>query len=184
LISSEVGNWVLLLQPLASVAVALAGLVVAIVAAVVGYRNAFGWAPILFVKTQAVIPRKNPQGLGVSIAFEVWNRRKYPVVIRSMDVHWQWLHLEEVLEDDTDQKEKAWRITNANKAIVRQKDFVVPPGNHQSFSAFVRLSPKVEYSRLDPLEGQVRVLVFDPRKRKHKIIAALPMNAEREARLP
>jgi hypothetical protein len=164
LISSEVGNWVLLLQPLASVAVALAGLVVAIVAAVVGYRNAFGWAPILFVKTQAVIPRKNPQGLGVSIAFEVWNRRKYPVVIRSM--------------------EKAWRITNANKAIVRQKDFVVPPGNHQSFSAFVRLSPKVEYSRLDPLEGQVRVLVFDPRKRKHKIIAALPMNAEREARLP
>ena len=61
----------------------LSNFVVTAVALIIGYRTNFGWKPVVLV-TQQVVRDESDFTLGtqLAISFEVWNRWKYPIVLR------------------------------------------------------------------------------------------------------
>src|SRR4051812_38123321 len=72
-------------QLLAYMTLTLVSVLVAIFSAVFTYRNSFGWKPLAFVALHsAAISVTSP--VKASLEFEIWNRRKYPIVVRSMEL--------------------------------------------------------------------------------------------------
>jgi hypothetical protein len=71
------------MQWIASTALTLAGVAIASVAATFGYRQNYGWKPVVLVTSHGFggIGR-NTESFDATCQFEFWNRRKYPVVIR------------------------------------------------------------------------------------------------------
>src|SRR5262249_46876385 len=76
------------MQIAASSAVALMGLVVSIVVGWLGYRNNFGWKPVVLVTERTVAERHDLiDSVSVTMRLEVLNRRKYPLRL-------EWMFLE------------------------------------------------------------------------------------------
>jgi hypothetical protein len=59
---------------------------VAIVAAIIAYRNNFGWKPLCLVKERNFMARGvEKTATHIRLSFELWNRRKYPIAIRMIE---------------------------------------------------------------------------------------------------
>src|ERR1700741_2491930 len=65
------------MQWIASTALTLASVTVAVVAATFNYRQNRGWKPAILVLSQGF-------DIVAWIDFEVWNRRKYPIVVHGV----------------------------------------------------------------------------------------------------
>jgi hypothetical protein len=72
-----------LLQVVTNATLTLVGICIAVASLIVAYRNNFGWGPFVLVRRQRTEVTYN-EGLKrvASLEFEVWNRRKYPIIIR------------------------------------------------------------------------------------------------------
>ena len=89
-------KWVPLVQAGSSIFLGVAGFALAIVTAYWSYRNNFGWEPIVILgrlglqgtyvidQLGNINPPNGQPRYQVRISIEVWNRRKYPVVVRKM----------------------------------------------------------------------------------------------------
>jgi len=75
------------IQLIASLLFGLMSLSVACIALWVAYRNNFGWKPLVLLMSYG-IGGGGALGNVVTCSFEIWNRRKYPVVLREMQVSW------------------------------------------------------------------------------------------------
>jgi hypothetical protein len=73
------------MQWIASTALTVASLIVAVVALRFSYRSNHGWAPIIYIIRQGLSHMGNGEEK-LTIQFEVWNRRKYPIVINACGV--------------------------------------------------------------------------------------------------
>lgn len=70
-----------ILQLIAYCALTLASVIVAIVSAVFGYRSNYGWHPLLIVTNHGFSGVGGSKVHNAQITFELWNRRKYPIVL-------------------------------------------------------------------------------------------------------
>jgi hypothetical protein len=77
------------LQLIAYVALTIASVTITAVSATFGYRQNFGWKPLLLVTGHSLSGEGNKDTHGAIIDFEFWNRRKYPIVIRSIIVQFK-----------------------------------------------------------------------------------------------
>lgn len=85
---------VAVLQLIAYVMLTIASVTVAAVSAFLAYRSNYGWNPLLLVVTRGLRGEQGPPELwAATITFEVWNRRKYPIVIREVLVEFSSLPL-------------------------------------------------------------------------------------------
>jgi hypothetical protein len=140
------------MQWIATTAIALASAAVGIVALIFNYRQNRGWEPIILVVSQ------NYGEDTWWIEFEVWNRRKYPIVVRFVEIKFGNVPL-----DKTPQAAGDWYIFH-NKLCYRGPVTLEPASRHH-FEAGASFKEqtlgKSETVRID-------VYYFDPIANKRK----------------
>jgi len=134
----------------ASAMFTLASVTVAVVAARFSYRQNYGWKPVILVLS----PRfEGTEGdYTARIDFEIWNRRKYPVVIHLVEVELSRskLNYSEALTSHP------WYMSH-NK-LVHREHVRLDPADHHVFEAWA------QFKKHTPEDQTVRINVsyFDP----------------------
>lgn len=78
--------WLMLAQTIATAILGAGAIAVAIVSAVIAYQNNFGWKPVAFPTWHRYSIDPIGRLQSVVFAFDIWNRRKYPIVVRHLSV--------------------------------------------------------------------------------------------------
>jgi hypothetical protein len=156
-------------QLMAYIALTFASVTVAGLSAFIAYRSNFGWKPIALITTRGFRSSIVPDIYFARITFEVWNRRKYPIAVRSAKVTFATLNIidhppEEEPPSDGKKYNVGWH--RQGKRFYYRGDFILAPGAHEQFhleAAFPKRS-------LDDLHDDVTISIthFDPRMSKHK----------------
>ena len=145
-------------QFVAYVTLTITGLTVSVVSLVFSYRNNFGWKPIMFAVTQGLKGLGGEKSYFLVFEFEVWNRRSYPIVIRSAVIEFKDIRFPE--KPQWGDKTEDWH-TQGGTGFYRDEVSVFPT-SHQRFVFEVPF----ETESLDRLRSDVEVtaIVFDPRR--------------------
>lgn len=139
---------------------AAGSIVVALVAVHFSYRSNNGWPPVILVLGHGVSRDTERAGTSASIRFEVWNRRKYPVVLRQMTIEFANLPILDGLEEwRTFQGEAFWSETKS-----------IDPNKPEAFNARMYVE-KLE-GKLQKSPYAISISVFDPVKNKIVTIEA------------
>lgn len=119
-------------QLVAYIMLTVASVTVALVSLVLAYRQHIGWKPIVIFTGHGVrgLPRF-PNHYGAIIHFEVWNRQRYPVVIRSMSLIFEGLEIDPDLQDFT--YDRQWIISGNKLVSLYKVQPTIAPTTHQSF---------------------------------------------------
>jgi hypothetical protein len=151
-------------QLAASTLLAVASLVVALVALHFAYRNNFGWKPLLLLKSHGGSAGSNWSE--ISCTFEIWNRRKYPVVIREMQV----LFGAAKIDFDTpnvEGEETDWWSTESG-GLLHLKTISLQPSQHLEFEA----AGPVRRGDGNPIDAEVWADLYDPRLNASVVLRA------------
>ena len=108
----QVPLWVSLTQIGASLFVGIAGFTLAVVSAKWNYRNNFGYAPTAFIssdKLEAEEDFEETKQYFAVLRFEVWNRQKYPIFVRTMTLTFEDIQL---LPVEDQQVNAPWTVGN------------------------------------------------------------------------
>jgi hypothetical protein len=146
-----------IVQLIAYVTLTLASIIVGVVSALFAYRNNFGWKPLALVVGHSL------EGMGGStiwdapLKFEIWNRRKYPIVVRSIVVEFSNLPLrpETFHTSPTD----AW--FRQGKSFHSRGTTTLSPSTQREFTV---VAPIAEGTTLDDVAALARIKIyyFDP----------------------
>lgn len=177
-----------ILQLIAYVSLTLGSVIVASVSLFVAYRQNRGWKPVLIVTTRGsglIMP--DPKSLEFNkefqlshIGFEVWNRRKYPILLRTVEIKF---HEREPVSTAMPGYEpsKDWLIgLTSMSCTFGAKSILLPASEHMEFRATAPF--KVSDKDLITDRIDVRVYYFDPVRDKHFIIT-VPGSFRKEAKL-
>lgn len=152
-------------QLASSASLTLMGLTVSIVAATFTYRNNFGWKPIVLVTSIGLSSfDSGPEKYNALVDVEVWNRRKYPLIIRGVSVKIDGLDL---IEDRTSGRPD-WHLHR--NTLMLNEEYTIAPQTHEKHKA----SAPFESRSLDELKCPilVNVMIFDPRMNKTETVSA------------
>lgn len=152
------------LQLLAYVSLTAVNLAVAGSALFLSYRQNLGWKPIAFVLSSGW--KAGPDDPGVyrgTLQVEIWNRRKYPIVVRGADVTVSGLDILEprILRDERQE----W--SRYRKTLIHRSDVVLEPNSRHHIEVEFRFKERT----LDDLDEVVNwtVRYFDPRRNKYSL---------------
>jgi hypothetical protein len=152
-------------QLVSSASLTLMGLTVSIVAATFTYRNNFGWRPIVLVTSIGLSSGDSELGTyNALVDVEVWNRRKYPLIIRGVSVKIDGLDL---IDERTPGK-RDWHLYR--NTLVLNEEYTIAPQTREKH----RASAPFERRSLDEIKCPiiVEVLIFDPRMNKTETFIA------------
>jgi hypothetical protein len=168
-------------QFMAYVTLTITGITVAIISLRQSYRSNFGWPPILLDVTLGLKSKTMEDRLGsaVFVGLELWNRRTYPVVLRSMVVTSSRLEFDQRYgrsypDDD-------WVFHDSRSAEYRPKH-VLSGGEHREL---VFEGMLFEEQSLDDLETDLdfECTFYDPQRDKRYVVKRpirYTMKAKRE----
>lgn len=165
-------QYVSVAQFVAYVSLTVGTFTVSLLSLMFSFRQQMGWKPIVVFKSYGIkggnINFDSPNILGAngrlycSVEFEIWNRRKYPIVINVVDVSFSGDFIDNygIL---LNQKEKNW--SGRGSSAVSRKRMVVGGGEHLSFELISKVkdgtsfdnleeSVVVKFSCLDPVRGK------------------------------
>ncbi|MBS4003186.1 MAG: hypothetical protein KGZ91_07410 [Afipia sp.] len=155
------------LQLTAYATLTFVGVCIASAALLFSYRQNFGWSPIVLVTSHGLGGVGGGEEFIVHLDFEFWNRQKYPIVIRNVEVGFGELRLHEKQSHTGEML--TWNTFRGN-AIFRDDIRVNPSDQHQfkCRGAF----PKRTLDDLD-VTATISILYFDPvsNKTNTKIVA-------------
>jgi hypothetical protein len=138
-----------------------------------GYRNNVGWRPLLFFTGHGVEypPPESGSPIKLMIWYELWNRRRYPIVIRSMKLKFaEWR-----VPDDWQHKD--WHASGPN-SVLDHRDHVLEPTSHSRFIGYSsavhpssdnKITLRVSY--MDPRTGRRRLITRNRSIRLRRLIA-------------
>ncbi len=148
------------LQLIAYTSLTLASVFVAASSLYIAHRQNRGWTPLLLANSSGIKIYEGNVFIAV-LEFEFWNRRKYPVVIRQINVQYPTLsykHMQNIGMGE------GW-IGNSRDGLVNRERQNVGPNDHHQFSTvfpFERNSdedfqewPKVSVYYFDPIQGRI-----------------------------
>jgi len=142
-------------QFVASIALTVASLTVAVVSLLFAYRNNFGWKPLLLVTGHGV------QNIGgdrevyeATVSLEFWNRRKYPLVLRYMKVELSALPL---VYKPT---KEGWHV-HAGNSVMNTDTHILEPTSHMQFKAEAPFGKRSLDGLVDDLT--ITLIYYDPR---------------------
>jgi hypothetical protein len=150
-----------LAQVYATIFAGLGASAVAIVAAIIAYRNGFGWSPMVVGNRRGGIREFDYEF--VTGGFEVWNRHKYPIVIRAVRVVFEETRL--VKHGGIAFEERYW-IPFCEDSADCQFEKQLEPNSREgvSFKLYVQREgrrarvalewPSIEVTYLDPRRGK------------------------------
>jgi hypothetical protein len=155
------------LQLIASVLTAVASVIVAIVSLRFTYRQNYGWRPIVLVTSHGLSGVGGEQNRHLAVLkFEIWNRRKYPIVVRAIYIHFRDL----VIQDDRPGDSRldlssGWRVHRERTAF-QSEPFSIEPTTHKAFE----LRAPFQTKSLDDIDEPVVINVryFDPISNKYQ----------------
>jgi hypothetical protein len=153
---------VTLMQIGVSTLLSLAGFFVGVVALIVSYRNNFGWRPVVWVHKRWDGSDGGDRWAGAM--FEIWNRRKYSIVLRAVEVDFGSTVVLDVAMRKMADTEKWVRGPNAN--LLGRHDDIVRANEQLKFDEVVAL---VDYLPGDVdvrAEVEVTVTYFDPKQNR------------------
>lgn len=132
--------------------------VVAVAAIILTYNQSVGWKPLLVVKHGGLIERKSD--FLARTAFEIWNRRRYPIIVRRMSVDYNKVKLQAVKDVSQGKPDPSWQIYFG--MLRNDEEFVVEPGSRQAFDVTAFVIEEGEFPYGDASKMTVKVLCFDP----------------------
>lgn len=140
--------------------------IVGVTALIFTYRNNFGWKPIVLVTSHGVGSGMDDEHFDVALKYEVWNRRKYPIVLRSMTVRFKTISV--VSGMSTRLPSPGWEIPGWTNELYYREKKSLGPSEHLVFD----VAAPFKRRSLDDLEDRpiIRVSYYDPRANKVKII--------------
>jgi hypothetical protein len=153
-------------QLISYVALTAASVIVAATSLFIGVRQNFGWKPILLYTGRDEKPYVK-EILTLHTRFEVWNRQKYPINVRSAKVTFAEGSL--VHGHREYNYEGEWQVRN--EFIVCDKNARLEAGSHMEIEGRAPLNASLHPKNPDVL--QIEVTYFDPVKNKH-ITLAIP----------
>jgi len=149
-----------ILQLVAYTCLTAASVIVAIVSALFGYRQNFGWSPIVLVTSHGIgAGGEHKDRFDALLDFEFWNRRKYPVQVAGVKVT---IDTVEFIYEPA-MHERGW--SRVGDSFYSHPKARLEPGAHEGFmfsAPFKRVS-------LDTLTANatVEITYFDPVKGKY-----------------
>lgn len=138
----------------------LASITVAGLQGLVAYRNSFGWKPLIFVANAKFGLGSTPDSF--TATYEVWNRRKYPIQVRSAHVLVTTYYLH------NGNKQSKPSATYNHEHAEGGRDFLIEPSDHRRFD-FEAISADTGNNHIVVID--CRVTYFDPRKGKEREIS-------------
>lgn len=160
-------EWILKIDPklvafyqvVSSTAVAVAGFCVALAALIFGYRNNFGWKPVVLVRQRKVFDHSERGGkVTITVKFEIWNRRKYPIAINGVNVAFR--------NERSYECSGPWMGYDGGGKFWRDGDVAVEEAEHQRYEI------EVTYTGLSGEDYRdyyiIQVHYFDPRSNRSK----------------
>lgn len=149
-------------QFIAYVTLTLTGLTVAFTSLVFTYRQHFGWPPIVLIAKTGMKSGTKPDLPRATFSLEFWNRRTYPLVVRSVSGEFGTLGIDE--NAITEKDEDGWLFYSAEKG--KQFDeFVVRPGEQLC----IECCPTLKKQVLEEVKADIvfNFFYFDPRRHKN-----------------
>jgi hypothetical protein len=148
------------LQLIAYSAFTFASITVACVSLFLAYRQNFGWKPIILWTRRRLTIKDLPYEL--SLGFEVWNRRKYPIVIVGQCVGFQKLTFVRTGKPPAKELGTDWDLDE--RLFENHHSVLLDPNSHHQFS----LTTGFETSEPEKAEDVARIVIFyfDPIKNR------------------
>jgi len=156
----------------------IASVIVAATQLFLAYRQNFGWKPLLLVTNHALTSgTPTREYYGLKLDMEIWNRRKYPVVVRRLYIEFSRI---EVVAEVPEWVYGAWNVGTARPTARYEEELVLEPSSYKT----VPIDLPFKRLPLDALRDRLRITAFcfDPRKNridKIKIRYVYEMNAFR-----
>jgi hypothetical protein len=137
------------MQWVASTALTLASVTIALVAALFAYRQNYGWKPAILILSK---------GFSDEIAyveFEFWNRRKYPIVVHAVEIKFGTVELDHRGEKSEWGKSDWWIFHNK---LCHRPHMRLDPASHHLFQ------PRIPFKQQKVEDETIRIDVyyFDP----------------------
>jgi hypothetical protein len=157
-------------QFVAYVMLTLASVTVAVVSLAFAYRQNFGWSPIALSTGHGLANRApDTEHYDAVINFEIWNRRKYPVVVRSVVVKFSVV--------DIQCHVRGWKYPEQwhvqGRDVMHRGEIVLEPSGHHKFEARAPFKRRPLDDLADPVV--VELAIYDPRRNR---IETLRLNVE------
>jgi hypothetical protein len=147
-------------QLIAYSALTCASVIVATVSVVLAYRQNFGWPPIVLVRMFVINYSEQPYEF--TMEFEVWNRRKYPIVIQGQDLRFRNVRFIRVEERRPLDYANTW--DGGPETFSNYKSVVLEPNGHEKFEFIYVAQNKNRKKQASKVK--IRVFYFDPIKNK------------------
>ena len=158
------------LQLIAYSALTFASITVASVSAVFGYHQNFGWKPIILPTGHGIGRLKDHDEAGplkATLEFEVWNRRKYPIVLNGAQVDFESLNFV-TNEFGTLSDEEMWNW--GGRTFWNPYSERIEPGSHYT----CKLGAACQKQHTEEIHDRVRIQVdyWDPNWNRYLSIKA------------
>ena len=128
------------LQLVAYVMLTLASIIVAAVSTIIAFRSNFGWRPLALVLSHGIRGVGGSDLFDATLDIEVWNRRKYPIVMRQLEVQFNSIKLRDTAV------QPPWHLTG--NRLVNYGQTVIAPSTYEQIPV---TAPMSEGIRLDDI---------------------------------
>lgn len=151
-------------QFIAYVCLTLTSIIVASVSLRFAYRQNFGWKPLLLVSTHGMESEfgegKDESLIRLVVAFEVWNRRTYPIILDGVEVSFN----QDILQASAIRldNESPWWIAPKSRCSYMER-LVVKNGEHHAYTLSALMKTDQSLDDIDDMI-EVDVICFDPRR--------------------
>jgi len=178
------------IQVLATAALTATSIIIALFVARATWLNYFGWKPNIAVIKRSVhkFDAGRPAYGFVIIVFEVWNRRKYNILIRLAAAQVRWSDVIGISPDglkriqaDKELKEEHEKWNFFREQALCEADVLVGPGKYRRFATAILLEKDEDTSPPAP-EVEVRALFYDYRKDKDYVIVSNSLRQDERIR--
>jgi hypothetical protein len=143
-----------------------ASIIVASVSVFLAFRQNFGWRPI-------VMPTSYGGGGSnseIEIEFEVWNRRKYPIMVLAQELTFKTLTFVKENRALTDE-ELGTEWTRNGRTFQLSKKILLDPNSHHRFSLAAEYKTDKPERVWDEI-ASIKVYIFDPNKNRELLIGS------------
>ena len=159
----ELVRWIPLVQIVTNATLTIVAICIAIASLVVAYRNNFGWKPVALIGSIGIKGKAGSKDYTAVITLEVWNRYKYPISIRHMNIDFKEL---QTRPPQSWSRDDAWYIGSGH--VAHFTAHTLGPSTHEEHEILVPFTA----DSLDRLNApmHIRIFYFDPRRNAKKII--------------
>lgn len=153
-------HWLAIVQICSTAALALLAVSVSAASFVIAYRNNFGWKPLVVVVGYSLRFEQERDYPGAMLVFEIWNRRKYPIVIRRIG-----LDAPAFTEEGFHWSEVGWHVIDDGPLL---PDSLAIAGSSHKRYAYEHLLHEI--GQMSGAKVRLTVEYFDPRSNNSKTI--------------